>query len=194
MGLRARALVAVRIRNGSRRSGFALGAIARPQPGRDRGRRAATGARPDRPALEITTAVDALVAVVALGVLMCIHNPTGQAAGRPLTPTEWVAVTLGIGIVGGAFFHLFLGEERHIDRIFISLAGAIILTSGAASYLGVSPLLPAMIVGMMLVNTSAARSEIQRTLLSAERPFTSCCSSWRAHMQKGVTLLSLALF
>ena len=121
--------------------------------------------------LEITTAVDALVAVVSLGVLMCIHDPTGQTAGRPLTATEWVAVTLAIGVIGGALFHLFLGEERHIDRIFISLAGAIILTSGAASYLGVSPLLPAMIVGMMLVNTSATRAEIQRTLLAAERPF-----------------------
>jgi hypothetical protein len=121
--------------------------------------------------LEITTAVDALVAVVAIGLLMCFQNPTGQASGRPLTSTEWVAVTLGIGIIGGALFHLFLGEERHIDRIFISLAGAIILTTGAASYLDVSPLLPAMIVGIMLVNTSASRVEIQRTLASAERPF-----------------------
>ena len=121
--------------------------------------------------LEVTTAIDALVAVAAIGLLMCIQMPLGQASGRPLTPTEWVAVTLGIGVVGGALFHLFLGDERHIDRIFISLAGAIILTSGAAAYLGVSPLLPAMIVGMMLVNTSASRAEIQRTLMTAERPF-----------------------
>jgi Kef-type K+ transport system membrane component KefB len=121
--------------------------------------------------LEITTAVDALVAVVAMGLLMCIQNPIGQSGGRPLTSTEWVAVTLGIGVIGGALFHLFLGDERHIDRIFISLAGAIILTSGAAAYLGVSPLLPAMIVGIMLVNTSSSRTEIQRTLVTAERPF-----------------------
>ena len=121
--------------------------------------------------LEITTAVDALVAVGAMGLLMCIRNPLGEAAGRALTSTEWAAVTLAIGVIGGALFHLFLGDERHIDRIFISLAGAIILTSGAASYVGVSPLLPAMIVGIMLVNTSAIRVEIQRTLASAERPF-----------------------
>jgi hypothetical protein len=121
--------------------------------------------------LEITTAVDALVAVIAIGVLLCIRNPESGAIGRALTSTEWVAVTLGIGIIGGALFHLFLGEERHIDRIFISLAGAIILTSGAASYLGLSPLLPAMIVGIMLANTSASRVEIHRTLASAERPF-----------------------
>ena len=121
--------------------------------------------------LEITTAVDALVAVGAMGLLLCIRNPAGEAGGRPLTSTEWAAVTLAIGVIGGALFHLFLGDERHIDRIFISLAGAIILTSGAASYIGVSPLLPAMIVGIMLVNTSASRLEIQRTLATAERPF-----------------------
>jgi hypothetical protein len=121
--------------------------------------------------LEITTAVDALVAVVAMGLLLCLQNPVSETVRRPLTSTEWVAVTLGIGIIGGALFHLFLGEERHIDRIFISLAGAIILTSGAAAYLGLSPLLPAMIVGIMLVNTSASRLEIQRTLVTAERPF-----------------------
>jgi hypothetical protein len=121
--------------------------------------------------LEITTAVDALVAVGAMGLLMCIRNPVGEAAGRALTSTEWAAVTLAIGVIGGALFHLFLGDERHIDRIFISLAGAIILTSGAASYVGVSPILPAMIVGIMLVNTSAIRVELQRTLASAERPF-----------------------
>ncbi len=121
--------------------------------------------------LEITTAIDALVAVIAIGFLLCIQNPAGPVNGRPLTTTEWVAVTLGIGLIGGALFHLFLGSERHIDRIFISLAGAIILTSGAASYLDLSPLLPAMIVGFMLVNTSDNRHEIERTLANAERPF-----------------------
>jgi predicted Kef-type K+ transport protein len=147
--------------------------------------------------LEVTTAIDALVAVVAIGLLMCIQMPLGQTAGRPLTFTEWVAVTLAIGVIGGALFHLFLGEERHIDRIFISLAGAIILTSGAASYLGVSPLLPAMIVGMMLVNTSASRVEIQRTLVTAERPFYFVLlivagASWRPGMV--TSFIPVALF
>jgi hypothetical protein len=121
--------------------------------------------------LEVATAIDALVAIVAIGLLMCIQNPATSGSGRALTPTEWAAVTLGIGVIGGALFHLFLGGERHIDRIFIALAGAIILTSGAASYLGLSPLFPAMIVGVMLVNTSSSRAELARTLANAERPF-----------------------
>jgi hypothetical protein len=45
------------------------------------------------------------------------------------------------GCVGGSLFHLFLGNERDIDRLFIPIAGAVILVSGAAG-LRVSPLLP----------------------------------------------------
>ena len=153
--------------------GFALGAIAAASAptGIEVVARRLSRRGPIVRQLEITTAIDALVAVVALGLLMCFHNPTSPTATRPLTTTEWAAITLGIGVIGGALFHLFLGAERHIDRIFISLSGAIILTSGAASYLGLSPLLPAMIVGIMLVNTSSNRHEIQRALTNAERPF-----------------------
>jgi hypothetical protein len=153
--------------------GFALGAIAATSTpaGIEVVARRLSRRGPIVRQLEITTAIDALVAVIAVGLLMCFHNPTGPMAARSLTTTEWVAITLGIGIIGGALFHLFLGTERHTDRIFISLTGAIILTSGAASYLGLSPLLPAMIVGIMLVNTSSNRLEIQSALTNAERPF-----------------------
>ncbi len=121
--------------------------------------------------LEVTTALDAAVAITVVGVLMCVNHPSPSDDVRALTTTEWVVISMGIGVVGGVLFHLFLGEERNIDRLFISLTGAIILSSGAASYLELSPILPAMIVGAILVNTSGNREEIERTLLSAERPF-----------------------
>ena len=121
--------------------------------------------------LEVTTAIDAVVAITVVGVLMCVSHPGPGASLRALTITEWIVVSVGIGVVGGILFHLFLGGERDIDRLFISLTGAIILSSGAASYLELSPILPAMIVGAILINTSGNREEIERTLLSAERPF-----------------------
>ena len=122
--------------------------------------------------LEVTTAIDALVAIAAFGILLCFNHPgAGATLARPLTVTEWAVLTIGIGIVGGALFHLFLGRETHIDRLWIALAGAIILASGAAAYLDLSPLLPAMFIGAMLVNTSQNREQIERTLATAERPF-----------------------
>lgn len=120
--------------------------------------------------LRVTTAIDALVAICAFGLLLAIDHPTVPRTVRPLTPTEWSVVSVGIGVVGGILFHLFLGEERNRDRLFISLAGAIILASGAAAYTRLSPLLPAMLIGAILVNTSASRREIAQVLVSVERP------------------------
>lgn len=120
--------------------------------------------------LQLTTAIDSLVAIVAFGVILSLAHPPPTTAVRPPTATEWMVISIAIGCVGGALFHLFLGEERKIDRLFIGLAGAIILASGAASYLRLSPLLPAMLIGAILVNTSSGRDEIRQALSALERP------------------------
>lgn len=121
--------------------------------------------------LEVTTAIDALVGIVTIGLLLAIRHPGDMTLSRPITPTEWVVISLAIGIVGGAMFELFLGGERDEDRLFISLAGAIILTSGAAAFLHLSPIFTAMAMSATLVNLSGNREEIARTLHSSERPF-----------------------
>jgi Kef-type K+ transport system membrane component KefB len=120
----------------------------------------------------VATAIDAAVAIVTIGLLACVQRPTAEGvAVRPLTATEWAVVSIALGVVGGALFHLFLGTERKVDRLVVSLGGAVIFVSGAAAYLHVSPLLPSMIVGAMLANTSASRHEIAETLARGERPF-----------------------
>lgn len=121
--------------------------------------------------LGISSLVNGTVAVVAFGVIASIWHPPVFVLGRAITPTEWVAVTLGIGVVGGILFHLFLGRESHVDRLFISLTGGVILVSGAASYVRVSPLLAALCFGAILVNTSRSRAEIVAALTRVERPF-----------------------
>lgn len=121
--------------------------------------------------LQVTTAIDALVGISAFGLLLCLYHPLSTTTSRPVTATEWAVITIAIGVVGGALFHLFLGNESDPDRIFISLAGAVVLASGAAAYLHLSPLLTSMVVGAMLVNTSRNREQIAATLASAERPF-----------------------
>jgi hypothetical protein len=120
--------------------------------------------------LHVATAVDALVAIAVFGFLLAAAPPALAAGERMLSGVELSLVSVGIGVVGGALFHLFLGRERHIDRLFIALAGALILVSGAAAYLRVSPLLPALLVGFVLVNTSPSRSEIRQVLGRVERP------------------------
>ncbi|HEY9449700.1 MAG TPA: cation:proton antiporter, partial [Gemmatimonadaceae bacterium] len=121
--------------------------------------------------LQVATAIDALVGIVTMGIIFCIFHPANGNTARPITPTEWAVITVGIGVVGGALFHLFLGGETHQDRLFISLAGAIILASGAAAYLHLSPVLTSMIVGATLINTSRSREAITKTLSRSEQPF-----------------------
>lgn len=120
--------------------------------------------------LQITTAIDALVAITAFGLVLVLNHAPPDGPVRPPTPTEWAVISLGIGCVGGALFHLFLGRERNVDRLFIGLAGAIILASGAAAYLRLSPLLPTMLIGAILVNTSGNRVQIRQAMSSVERP------------------------
>jgi hypothetical protein len=121
--------------------------------------------------LELTTAIDALVAIVAIGVLLALRHPGDATLTRPITSTEWVVISVAIGVVGGALFELFMGRERDEDRLFISLAGAIVVTSGAAVYLHLSPIFTAMVMSATLVNLSPNREVIVRTLHASERPF-----------------------
>lgn len=120
--------------------------------------------------LEVATAMDAAVAIIGFGLLLSLVHSGPTRLARAPTATEWAVISVAIGFVGGALFHLFLGGERKIDRLFISLAGAIILASGAAAYLRLSPLLPTMLIGATLVNTTPNRKELEQVLAKVERP------------------------
>ena len=120
--------------------------------------------------VETTALVDSVVAIVVFGLLLCIVHVEVVVGTRPITATEWAAITLGIGAVGGTLFHLFIGSERDPDRLFIALAGCVILASGAAGYLRLSPLLSSLLIGAILVNTSSNRKEIVRQMASVEKP------------------------
>ena len=148
--------------------------------------------------LQVATSIDALVSVLVLGLLICLVHPVSPGLDRQLTATEWAAVSIGIGAVGGLLFHLFLGTERERDRLFIALAGALILVSGAAAYLGLSPLLASLVMAATLANTSENRERIAMTLYGAERPFyfvllVFAGASWRPSLQ-GWWWLPVVLF
>jgi len=148
--------------------------------------------------LEVASATNAVVGILISGLLFSIVHPDPDAAviGRPLTPTEWAVVTIAVGVVGGALFHLFVGEERKVDRLFISLAGAVILVSGAATYLRVSPLLAALCFGFVLVNTTRSRAQITIALERIERPLYFALlvlagATWRPSVRDWVLLVLL---
>ena len=125
------------------------------------------------PVLQLAARVDALVAVVAFGLVLAIFHQGDVAPGvRPPTATEWAVINVAVGVASGVLFHLFLGPRGHLDegRLFIALAGAIVVASGASYYLNLSPIFTNLVLGVILVNSGGAHRDVARLLLSTERP------------------------
>ena len=120
--------------------------------------------------LEVAVGMDSLIAMTVLAIVFCLNHVATPQLLRTPTAVEWFVISCAVGVAGGALFHLFLGEERDPDRLFISLAGAIIFVTGAATFLQLSPLLPGMLMGAILANTSRNRHEIEAVLHRVERP------------------------
>jgi hypothetical protein len=120
--------------------------------------------------IELAVGMDAVIAIVTLAIVLSLNHVPAPELARSPTAVEWGVITVAIGIIGGMLFHLFLGEERDADRLFISLAGAIVLMTGAAAYLQLSPLMAGLLFGCILANTSRNRAEIEQVLVKVERP------------------------
>jgi hypothetical protein len=125
------------------------------------------------PVLQLAARMDALVAVVAFGLVLAIFHQGDVAPGvRPPTPTEWAVINVAVGVASGVLFHLFLGPRGHLDegRLFVALAGAIVVASGASYYLNLSPIFTNLVLGAILVNSGGAHRDVAGLLLSTERP------------------------
>lgn len=120
--------------------------------------------------IEVAHGMDGIMGVLAFGGLIAYLHDASPLLVRSLTTTEWVVVTLGIGALGGTLFHLFLGNEESPDRLVIALGGAVILASGAAAYLDLSPALATFVMGVILANSLRRPGPVTEVLRSGERP------------------------
>jgi len=132
---------------------------------------------PVLPVLQLTARIDALVAVVAFGLVLAVfHQGKVAPAVRPPTATEWAVINLAVGVASGVLFHLFLGprgtaeEPEGASRLFVALAGAIVVASGASYYLNLSPIYTNLILGFILSNSGSSHRDVTRLLLATERP------------------------
>jgi hypothetical protein len=127
--------------------------------------------------LQLTARIDALIGVAAFGLLLAIfHQGQVSLTVRPPTATEWAVINLAVGVASGVLFHLFLGPgDRSVEahggsRLFVALAGAIVVASGASYYLNLSPIFTNLVLGFILANSGNAHRDVTRLLLSTERP------------------------
>ncbi|MDX1547210.1 MAG: hypothetical protein R3247_09495, partial [Rhodothermales bacterium] len=133
-----------------------------------RTRYAATGPLPE--VLQFALRYDRVLAIVLFGLIFCFFHEGETRGIRALTTTEWVAVNLGIGLVLGVLFFLFLGRERDGSKLLVALIGIVVFASGAAYYLHLSPLFINLTLGLVVANTSRVRESLVETLERIEQP------------------------
>jgi len=135
------------------------------------------GTSPVFPVVQLVARIDALIGVVAFGLVLAIlHRGDVAPTVRQPTATEWAVINVAVGVASGVLFHLFLGprEQEATDesdsRLFVALAGAIVIASGAAYYLNLSPIFTNLVLGFILANTGNAHRDVSRLLARTERP------------------------
>lgn len=109
------------------------------------------------------------LAILVFGLLFCILHPYDPNAPVQPNAAQWALISLGLGGLLGILFTTFLGEDDSESGRFLAMVGIIVLASGAAYFLDLSPLLVNLTLGAVLVNTRRG-PQIRETLERTKRP------------------------
>lgn len=111
------------------------------------------------------------VAVVIAGAALAARRASLESSRLGVTEPQWLAATLGLGIACGLLFRIFLGRSTSDDdRTFLASCGVIILTSGLAATLGISPLFTCAAAGATVSFTSRQQGALEQVTERLERP------------------------
>ncbi len=112
--------------------------------------------------LESTAAASQVVAVLVLGGVLATARAT-EAAGRfSMTVAEWELAAIGVGVVSGLLFGLFIGKESEPSRIFLATIGLVTFASGVGSALSISPLFVTMLAAITVSTTSSHAQRVRQ--------------------------------
>lgn len=111
-----------------------------------------------------------LLAVVVFGLLVCALHPVALGAPAQPSPIEWMIVSVALGGGLGVLFTPYLGPDDSENGRFLTMVGIIVLASGAAYFLDLSPLLVNLCLGAVLVNTAESGPQIRATLERTKQP------------------------
>ncbi|MCB9594411.1 MAG: hypothetical protein H6719_16890 [Sandaracinaceae bacterium] len=117
-------------------------------------------------------AMSDLLAILVFGLLFCIHHTHDPEATVQPSATEWAVVSVLLGLLLGVLFRPYLGEDDSENGRFLALVGIIVLSSGAAYFLQLSPLFVNLTLGVVLVNSAKAGPQIRETLIGTRAPMT----------------------
>lgn len=113
---------------------------------------------------------NAVIGITIFGITLAFFRPDGPAKWGFVSGFVWIAVTVGVGVLLGFLYHVFLALRLSSNERLVVAVGTIVLAAGAASYIDVSPIFLSMIVGVVLANFSDSQDRLFRLLVTAERP------------------------
>ncbi|MFH1572614.1 MAG: cation:proton antiporter, partial [Acidobacteriota bacterium] len=119
--------------------------------------------------LEFVTNFNQVLGITLFGLVFCLLR-VGETRGIQVTRTEWAAINIGLGVLLGILFFLFLGREKSEQKLTLALIGIVIFAGGSAYYLNVSPLFVCLILGMVLGLTSDVKDRLLKILHHFEGP------------------------
>lgn len=120
-----------------------------------------------------TAATMRVLAIVGLGLATAsAHGLSGHAfEGVGLSALEWVGLTVILGALVGLIFHVFLGDEREHEKVFVAIIGVVSLGSGVAYALQLSPLFLNLVAGATVANLSTREKSFDAVATRIRRPF-----------------------
>jgi Kef-type K+ transport system membrane component KefB len=125
---------------------------------------------------------DYVLSIVALNNMICVVLFSMAFAGVHIVQGHGVVTALwlpakeiaGALVIGGVIGAILSYWENHIDdlpEMLMAIIGGILVATGAALTIGISPLLPAMVAGAVTANFSQMHRLVHVELRQAEQPF-----------------------
>lgn len=115
--------------------------------------------------------LDAMVGMLALQLIYAFHRGfVLDAVFGARSGVEWVGVALLLGAIFGVLFLWLTRPRPERDEIMLFLLGLVVFASGAALYLGLSPLFVSAVAGAVVANLSPLRRRVFALLQAWEQP------------------------
>lgn len=115
-------------------------------------------------------ALDDAMCIMVFGFVMAFSTAIAAGAasagpvGTVLEPLGEIAISMAIGVALGYVVHRLVLNRKKSNEIIVIVLGFVLLASGMALSLHVSPLIANMMIGFVLVNLSPGNSRVMRVL------------------------------
>ncbi len=110
------------------------------------------------------------VAVTAVALVLAWTRSRAPATSIEGSAAYWFLGAIVLGVVLGACFTLFVGQETVTSRIFLATVGTMTFGAGIGAELGVSPLFVSLVTGATVAFSSRHHEQLREQLNRLHHP------------------------